>query len=441
MPAPAETLCEAVEFDRSFDVLSQTFSLPTVNDKCNSEVSSDYSDFDFSLDENSTLDAQAAQLSCPLYPSDIDQVVFDTYSSAGNASDMSVDSFDSSSDYMSVDSLDTDLDDLSTHSALDDDEYALSTECYNVDEHVRYSSYLGPKAKRTLTPITILICDTIGVKKSRRLLRVLFDSGSMKTLIHRDVLPEGASTKRLGSNRGVSTLAGKFHPKEMVYMRDIRLPEFDKNRCVDEQKALVFEGKCRYDIILGADFLEKVGIDIKYSSKEMSWFGLTVPLRNANELFQEDYNQMAEAMLVQDEDDYFGEDWLDSYAATTVMDSKYDGADPQEVAASQTHLTHEQRKSLADLLAKFPKLFDGKLRTYPHQKFHIDIDESVPTIHQRPYAVPHVNRDAFHKELLRLCEIGVLERISYPTSWGSGSFCTPKKDNRIRFIRPATYAI
>jgi hypothetical protein len=32
-------------------------------------------------------------------------------------------------------------------------------------------------------------------------------------------------------------------------MRDIRLPEFDKNRWIDQQKCLVFDNdKCNYDI-------------------------------------------------------------------------------------------------------------------------------------------------------------------------------------------------
>ena len=37
---------------------------------------------------------------------------------------------------------------------------------------------------------------------------------------------------------------------EMVVMCNIRLPELDKNRNVDQQKALVFESKtCKYDVI------------------------------------------------------------------------------------------------------------------------------------------------------------------------------------------------
>jgi hypothetical protein len=50
-------------------------------------------------------------------------------------------------------------------------------------------------------------------------------------------------------------------------MRKIRLPKFNKNHVVEEQKALVFDGQCKYNVIFGADFLSKTGIDIKYSSR------------------------------------------------------------------------------------------------------------------------------------------------------------------------------
>ena len=44
------------------------------------------------------------------------------------------------------------------------------------------------------------------------------------------------------------------------------MPELNKNRVVDRHEALVFDGKVRYDLILGANFLTKTGIDIRYSS-------------------------------------------------------------------------------------------------------------------------------------------------------------------------------
>jgi hypothetical protein len=44
----------------------------------------------------------------------------------------------------------------------------------------------------------------------------------------------------------------------MVVLHNLRLPELDKNRNVDQQQALTFDAdSCRYDVILGADFLSK----------------------------------------------------------------------------------------------------------------------------------------------------------------------------------------
>jgi hypothetical protein len=82
-------------------------------------------------------------------------------------------------------------------------------------------------------------------------------------------------------------------------MRNLRLPEFDKNRNVDQQKALVFQSEaCKYDVILGADFLTKTGIDIKYSTGTMEWFDSELPLRNSHLLEVKDFQAMAELIEV-----------------------------------------------------------------------------------------------------------------------------------------------
>ena len=41
--------------------------------------------------------------------------------------------------------------------------------------------------------------------------------------------------------QNVTTLARKFQMQEVVILRDLRLPEFDKNRHIGEQKCLVFD--------------------------------------------------------------------------------------------------------------------------------------------------------------------------------------------------------
>ncbi len=56
----------------------------------------------------------------------------------------------------------------------------------------------------------------------------------------------------------MSTLAGTYTSTKIVIMHNLRLPEFDKNRNVDQQKALVFQSEtCKNDVILDADFFDK----------------------------------------------------------------------------------------------------------------------------------------------------------------------------------------
>ncbi len=65
-------------------------------------------------------------------------------------------------------------------------------------EEPRYN-YHGPKivVPRRECPVTICTADTIGTVKSRRLLRVLFDSSLTVSMIKRSVLPPKLSLRQL----------------------------------------------------------------------------------------------------------------------------------------------------------------------------------------------------------------------------------------------------
>ena len=135
--------------------------------------------------------------------------------------------------------------------SLDDEvDYIHEIESHFFYQEEQDDTYLIPVHKngmprdKSLTPISIMVVDTIGLKKSRALLKVLLDPGSTKTLISRKALPKGTKPTALDTIRNVSTLAGSMQTSDLVHLRDMRLPEFDKNRRIDEQKALVFDGKC-----------------------------------------------------------------------------------------------------------------------------------------------------------------------------------------------------
>ena len=124
----------------------------------------------------------------------------------------------------------------------------------------------------------------------------------------------------------------------MTRLRDIRLPEFDKNRQIDEIKALIFDNECKYDIIFGADFLSWIGLIIDYRHGNMDWYGNTLPMREPWDLSNKEFVHMADSFLLQEEEeDLFGDDWLDSYAIENILDTKYDKLDINQVVSEQKH--------------------------------------------------------------------------------------------------------
>ena len=90
-------------------------------------------------------------------------------------------------------------------------------------------------------------------------------------------------------------------------MRDVQLPEFDKNRQVSQQKALIFENdNCKYNIIFGTKFLSKTGINLDYKTGQMKWFDNVLPMRPTHGLTSSDFDAMEDQYLIQIENQILG---------------------------------------------------------------------------------------------------------------------------------------
>ena len=166
-------------------------------------------------------------------------------------------------------------------------------------------------------------------------------------MIKRSAYPKGITTKLLGDTKLVRTLTGCLKTQEVVTMRDLRFPEFDKNRRINQQKVLVFDNNnVTYDIILGTNFLFKAGIKLNYSEGIMGWFDCSIPLCTPGGLDSKEFDAMEDMFHIQVEDELFGEDWLKSFA-TEILDAKYEKTDVAEVLKGLTHLNAHQK---ADLL-------------------------------------------------------------------------------------------
>ncbi len=64
----------------------------------------------------------------------------------------------------------------------------------------------------------------------------------------------------------------QVNPKaqKVITMQDLRLPKFDKNRRINQQKVLVFDNNnVKYDIILTTNLLFKTGFKSNYPEGNM----------------------------------------------------------------------------------------------------------------------------------------------------------------------------
>ena len=79
-------------------------------------------------------------------------------------------------------------------------------------------------------------------------------------MCHRRILPKGVRIDQPEVRSLMRTLAGTYSPQGTVRMGGIKLPAFDKHRVIENHEFHVFQSDCRYDVILGGDFLEKIGM-------------------------------------------------------------------------------------------------------------------------------------------------------------------------------------
>ena len=292
-----------------------------------------------------------------------------------------------------------------------------------------------------LIPLTAGLCRAIQFVSSNFPLLVLFDSGSAISWLNRDALPPGANPATVDKLRG-TTMAGTFESNQEVYLEDFSLPEFHPSRFIPTMKARVFSNEsCRYHLIVGRDNLRLLGADISFSDNTVTIDDKTVNMRTYPQSRLFGATPLGTELYFQIIEDMHDDEWIypdnvenpksDAYA--TMGDSTYDPADLASIVNDCKYLSEQQRFQLLELLQRHPKLFDGVLRHYTGGEIHLDTDPSVEPKQVRYYPVAHVNLALFKRELDRLCSIGVLER-SGRSEWISGTFITPKKDGKVRWV-------
>ena len=103
----------------------------------------------------------------------------------------------------------------------------------------------------------------------------------------------------------------------------------------------MFDSNCCYDVILGGDFLQKTGININYTECQIEWLDGQLPLRNAHELHKEDKSLLVDTLYAQEDEEWFGDDFIKSLA-TTILDATYNKVYLYKAINDQKQLNKKQ---------------------------------------------------------------------------------------------------
>ena len=283
-----------------------------------------------------------------------------------------------------------------------------------------------------LVPTTISAARSVNGRPMRNTgLKTLIDHGASHSMINKRCLPNGVKVTK-SKPISFSTTAGTFNSDGHVILEDFRLPEFNRNRSVDEVKCSVLDNKTvKYDVILGRDFLNKVGIDVKSSTLTCEWFEDVIPFKPPSYIT----NDAAHDALIgsQTEPETIVQEEYENHAVTFTA-TKSTFSEVEDVVDNQTHLDAKQKQQLLEILQEHTKLFSGKLGCFPHRKFHIDLKPGTVPYHcKAPYPVANALRHIVKAELERQVNIGVLERVN-ESLWGMPMLFIPKKDGAIRTV-------
>ena len=340
---------------------------------------------------------------------------------------------------------------------------ATLLEDFGLDEEVSYDLAISLHESTTTQPnyvdhtsLSDLLTEVIvyvkhknssGEELAQKLYRVLVDTGCSRSLVKLAKLPEGLfQDKRQVKETIWKTNAGMYTTKYEVPL-NFTLPEFAPSKEIEFTLAVDdTEKSSKYDMIIGRDLLQALGMDILFSTGRLSWDGITVPMKSSERLTNI-LRESMEAPLDDHEEDYCGlveEDFLihlegeHSRDATSraqrMLDAKYEKGDVEKtVDTTCEHLSAKEKEQLKILLHRYEILFDGTLGKWNTKPVELEVKPESPPFHGKAYPVPQVHEATLKKEVQRLEKLGVLKRCA-DSEWAAPTFIIPKKDGTVRFI-------
>jgi len=251
-----------------------------------------------------------------------------------------------------------------------------------------------------------------------KMARVLLDSGSSGCIVNKKFVRNLQVTR--DNKTKWTTKAGSFVTKRKAMVSFI-LHELHPDKTVTWEMHVdeTPSGVSNYDIILGRDLLTNIGVDILFSSQQVTWENASIPMRDP-EIFRKSESTWLDHTM-------FALEAVDEEFIQRMTEEKYSPADLPAEVEKCAHLTQLEKTQLLKVLNEFQDLFDGSLGTWKTSPVQLELREGAKPYHGKPYPVPKSQEKKLKEEIRRLEKYGVLRRINH-SEWGMPSFTIPKKD-------------
>ena len=107
---------------------------------------------------------------------------------------------------------------------------------------------------------------------------------------------------------------------------------------------------------------------------------------------------------------------------------------PENGHIYRTQIPSPHNPTTEEVMAEFPTVFDGQVRTMPGEKFQISLTpDAQPFCVTTPRTIPFAYRDKLKQEIDLLVEQGIITPVTEPTEWCAPIVVAPKKGtDRIR---------
>ena len=279
----------------------------------------------------------------------------------------------------------------------------------------------SPKTNRsgTLIPITFVRANQRQGTPKITTVKALIDSGGSACLWKKSSAKKLKLHKQKASTV-FTTMSGNCTVTERVTTQ-LTLPELHDDRLVEWDFFLV-DDLGAYDMIIGRDLMEELGLVVNFSTMTLEWDGAYIPFKSVDATPETSYHVQERGCVAELSD-----------RVKEILDAKYEKADLTILTRAQTHLTQNEQIKLEQLLRKYEILFDGTLGRWTGDPYDIELIEGAKPYHARAYPIPHAYERTLRDEVERLVRAGVLKKVNH-SEWGAPTFIIPKKDGTVRFI-------